>query len=90
MFKVDILRLREHGFLFQTLIGTMKVIQRYGDQKVLFHRPSKGIKKWRTKAMLMDPHKTLITIELSDRRKHVPPWVYKNLVEPTPDVDGEQ
>ena len=57
---------------------------------MLFNRTSRGIKKWKAKAMLADPHKMAITIELSEKRKHVPPWVYKDLVEPCTDTDEEQ
>ncbi len=40
--------------------------------------------------MLTDPHKTLLSIELSEKRKHVPPWVYKVLVEPNTNANDEE
>jgi hypothetical protein len=57
---------------------------------LLFNKTSKGIKKWKVKAMLTDLHKTRISIELSEKQKHVPPWVYRALAEPfTNDEDKE-
>ncbi len=45
----------------------------------LFGRRTRGAKKWRTKAMLVDFHKTKITLSPSRKPKRVPPWMYEEL-----------
>jgi hypothetical protein len=35
--------------------------------------------KWRSRAMLVDPHRTRITLAPSMKARRVPPWVYRNL-----------
>jgi hypothetical protein len=92
---LDILRTEEHAFLSKTnteLPATDRTGQENGERKtVLFNRTSKGIKKWKAKAMLSDPHKTKIIIELTEgKQRHVPPWVYKELVEPQKDNSDER
>ena len=45
----------------------------------LFHRKSKAVKKWRSRAWSIDPNKTNLTFEVKAIKlsQHVPPWVYK-------------
>jgi len=52
-----------------------------GEEKAmkLFGSPKNAVKKWRTRALFIDLHKTRVTICESDR-KHVPPWVFKQLM----------
>ncbi len=47
-----------------------------------------AVKKWRAKAMLVDTHKTKLTIVSTSDSRHVPPWVYKMFVS-TPDSKRE-
>lgn len=42
----------------------------------LFRRKGNARKKWRTRALLVDPHRTRIILELSTKPRRVPPWVY--------------
>jgi hypothetical protein len=43
-----------------------------------FRNPRNAIKKWRTRALFIDLHKTRITIH-EEKKKHVPPWIFKQL-----------
>ena len=45
----------------------------------LFGRRTRGVKKWRTKAMLVDFHKTKISLSHSRKPKRVPPWMYEEI-----------
>jgi len=45
----------------------------------LFGRKDEARKKWHSKAMLIDLHKTKITLIQTKKPKHVPPWIYKKL-----------
>ena len=42
----------------------------------LLRKKNRAKRKWRTRAMLIDLHKTKITLELTYRfrQKHSPPW----------------
>lgn len=43
----------------------------------LSKRTGDGKKKWRERALLVDPHKTRITLEPTVKTKRVPPWIYR-------------
>jgi hypothetical protein len=43
----------------------------------LFSRKSKAVKKWHSRALLIDPKKTKLILLGNDEVKSVPPWVYK-------------
>jgi hypothetical protein len=45
----------------------------------LFRRKGKAVKNWRSRAWVIDPKKTNLTIVVKKEKlsKHVPPWVYK-------------
>ncbi len=45
----------------------------------LFHRAGRGMAKWRSRAMLVDPHKTKINLAPASKPRRLPPWVYRNL-----------
>ena len=47
----------------------------------LFNKVGKAKKKWRSKAWIVDCHKTKLTImsSTSIKPKHVPPWIYRKL-----------
>jgi len=47
----------------------------------LFNKVRKAKKKWRSKAWIVDCHKTKLTIMFSTsiKPKHVPPWIYRKL-----------
>jgi len=47
----------------------------------LFWRKGKAKERWRVRAMLVDPHKTRITLGFTRRTKRLPPWVYKRFAE---------
>jgi len=38
--------------------------------------------KWRSRARLVDPHRTKITLVVGTRPKRLPPWVYRGLQTP--------
>jgi hypothetical protein len=44
----------------------------------LFHRKSKDVKKWRSRAWSINPNKTKLTIVVKKDMlsQHVPPWIY--------------
>ena len=44
-----------------------------------FHRKSKVVKKWRSRAWSIDPNKTNLTIVFrkDSSSQHVPPWIYR-------------
>jgi hypothetical protein len=46
----------------------------------LFWRKGKAKERWRVRAMLVDPHKTRITLGLTKKTKRLPPWVYRRFV----------
>jgi len=48
-------------------------------QLKLFDKTGKARKKWRTRAMLVDPHKTRIRLAPTVKPRRIPPWVYKSL-----------
>jgi len=43
----------------------------------LFRRKSSAVKKWHTRALMIDPNKTRITIVKSKKEKTIPLWVYR-------------
>jgi len=47
----------------------------------LFKRSGKAKKKWQSKGLLVDPHKTRIILRACSgvKPKHVPSWMYKKL-----------
>jgi hypothetical protein len=53
----------------------------------LFGKARNAKKKWRTKALLVDPHKTRIFFEFTVRQKRSPPWIYRK-VKWTPKLDN--
>jgi hypothetical protein len=48
----------------------------------LFHRKRHAVKNWHTRALLIDPKKTKITIICKKAPKQVPAWVYKKYALP--------
>jgi hypothetical protein len=48
----------------------------------LFARSKNGKKRWREKALLINPHKTRLILVAGKRQTtlhHSPPWIYKRL-----------
>ena len=48
----------------------------------LFTRSKNGKKRWREKALLINPHKTRLILVAGKRQTtlhHSPPWIYKKL-----------
>ena len=48
----------------------------------LFARSKNGKKRWREKALLINPHKTRLILVAGKRQTtlhHSPPWIYKKL-----------
>jgi hypothetical protein len=45
----------------------------------LFGRAGRARMKWRSRAMLVDPHKTKITLAVATKARRLPPWVYRDL-----------
>jgi len=45
----------------------------------LFKRKGKAVKRWRSKAWLIDPHVTKLAIiqVSSEKPEHLPPWMFK-------------
>jgi hypothetical protein len=43
----------------------------------LFRRKSRAVKNWHTRAFMIDPNKTTITIVKTKTVKQIPLWVYR-------------
>jgi len=46
-----------------------------------FLKKNRSVKKWREKALMIDPHKTRITILSPKRNRHLPIWLYKEFAQ---------
>jgi hypothetical protein len=46
----------------------------------LFRRKGHAVKNWHSRALLIDPKKTRLTLISKKATKQVPPWVYKKYV----------
>lgn len=55
----------------------------------LFHRAERGMVKWRSRAMLVDPHKTKIILAPASKPRRLPSWVYKGLQASSKNEDKE-
>jgi hypothetical protein len=55
-------------------------IEAQTEGKILMFGHKKGqVKKWRSRARMIDPHKTKLTLETSSKAVHVPPWMTRSL-----------
>jgi hypothetical protein len=43
----------------------------------LFRRKGRAVKNWHTRALMINPNKTRITIVKTKKEKQVPLWVYR-------------
>jgi hypothetical protein len=43
----------------------------------LFRRKRRAVKNWHTRALMIDPNKTRITIVKTKTEKQIPLWVYR-------------
>jgi hypothetical protein len=46
----------------------------------LFHRKGHAVKNWHSRALIIDPKKTKLTLCSKKAAKQVPAWVYKKFV----------
>jgi hypothetical protein len=46
----------------------------------LFRRKGRAVKNWHSRALMIDPKKTKLTLVSKKATKQVPPWVYKKYV----------
>jgi len=46
----------------------------------LFRRKDTAVKNWHSRALIIDPKKTRLTIISKKATRQVPPWVYKKFV----------
>jgi hypothetical protein len=84
-FFVDILRVRKYAFLLLKPRTNHKVVgQRIADRVEfmrLFRRKGEGMKRWRLRALLVNPHETKLTLSSTSKPRRVPPWFFREMAD---------
>jgi len=47
----------------------------------LFGRKGEGLKKWRLKALLVNPHETKLILSSTSKPRRVPPWFLREMAD---------